>query len=104
MARQAVRCHLQIVHTSAFRQSLFNLSDIRAQSRVVVAVERMAEGNLGDCKAVGSGVFETRLHFGPGYRGYFARRGAELVVLLLCGAKPTQQADIHRAIALNRSL
>ena len=80
------------------------MSDVRAQSRVVVAVERMADGNFGDCKAVGSGVFETRIHFGPGYRVYFVRRGSEILVLLLCGAKPAQQADIHRAIALSRSL
>jgi putative addiction module killer protein len=83
---------------------LLGLADIRAQSRVVVAVERMADDNFGDHKAVGSGVFETRIHFGPGYRVYFARRGSEIVVLLLCGAKPTQQADIQRAIALHRSL
>ena len=100
----ALRFRLQIVHTNAFRKSLVGLPDIRGQSRVVVAVERMANGNFGDCKAVGSGVFETRIHFGPGYRVYFARRDSELVVLLLCGAKPTQQSDIRRAIALNRTL
>lgn len=95
---------MELIQTSTFRRSLLGLSDIRAQSRVVVAVERMADGNFGDHKAVGSGVFETRIHFGPGYRVYFARRGSEIVVLLLCGAKPAQQADIQRAIALRRSL
>ena len=40
---------------------------------------------------------EARIHYGPGYRVYFTRRGAEFVILLLCGDKRTQQADINRA-------
>jgi putative addiction module killer protein len=31
---------------------------------------------------VGDGVFELRIHVGAGWRGYFAQRGSQLVVLL----------------------
>ena len=41
-----------------------------------------------------------RIDYGPGYRVYFARRGA-VVVLLLCGGdKSTQRKDIERAKTL----
>ena len=41
-------------------------------------------GNFGDCQSVGDGVFELRLHFGPGYRIYFGLVD-NTIVLLLCG-------------------
>jgi putative addiction module killer protein len=46
---------------------------------------------------VGSGVWEARVMFGPGYRIYFAKDGAQLVLLLLGGDKSTQTADVARA-------
>lgn len=57
----------------------------------------MRRGNLGDHKRVGEGVIEHRLHFGPGYRVYFARDGAKLIVLLAGGAKKAQDRDIRAA-------
>ena len=35
--------------------------------------------------------------FGPGYRIYFGKDGAKLVLLLLGGDKSTQTADVRRA-------
>ena len=46
---------------------------------------------------VGGGVWEARVMFGPGYRIYFAKDGAQLVLLLLGGDKSTQTADVARA-------
>jgi putative addiction module killer protein len=54
-------------------------------------------GNLGDHKEVGEGVSEARLHFGPGYRLYFGRRGRELVLLLTGGDKKSQKGNIRLA-------
>ena len=45
-----------------------------------------------------------RIHFGPGYRVYFAARGDEVVVLLCGGDKSTQTRDIKFAIRLKASL
>ena len=39
------------------------------------AIVRMEQGNFGNVKGVGLGVFEYRLDFGPGYRIYFGKDG-----------------------------
>ena len=49
-----------------------------------------------DTRAVGGGLFEMRLHHGPGYRLYCLREG-DSVVALCGGAKGTQPRDIGRA-------
>ena len=47
----------------------------------------MTEGNPGDSHSVGEGVVERRIHFGPGYRIYFAWDGPALIILLGGGDK-----------------
>ncbi len=53
---------------------------------------------------MGAGVFEMRVHIGPGYRVYFTRRGEVVYLLLLGGDKSTQKRDIQRAIEMAREL
>jgi putative addiction module killer protein len=60
----------------------------------------MEHGNFSAAKAVGSGVSELRLDFGPGYRVYFGKDGERLVILLGGGTKRRQQTDIDVAHAL----
>ena len=57
----------------------------------------MALGNYGDCKPAGAGIFELRLHLGPGYRIYFGQEKQTLVILLMGGDKQTQERDILKA-------
>jgi len=41
-----------------------------------------------------------RIHYGPGYRVYYSRKG-DVTYLLLCGGnKSTQKSDIKQAKAL----
>jgi putative addiction module killer protein len=47
---------------------LEGLADRRARARIVARIDRLALGNAGDFAAVGEGVLELRLDFGPGYR------------------------------------
>lgn len=77
----------------------FNELTADVADRVDTALQRMQAGNLGDHKPVGEGVSEHRLHFGPGYRIYFARDGSSLIILLAGGPKKTQSGDIRRAQA-----
>ena len=58
---------------------------------------RMEHGNFSNVKAVGAGVFEFRIDFGPGLRIYFGRDGDTLVILLGGGSKKRQQQDIAAA-------
>lgn len=55
------------------------------------------KGNYGATAAVGDGVGELRLFFGPGYRVYFGEDEDTVVVLLCGGDKSTQQRDIVQA-------
>ncbi|UXN62132.1 type II toxin-antitoxin system RelE/ParE family toxin [Phyllobacterium zundukense] len=60
-------------------------------------LERLAFGHAGDVQPVGHGISELRIHYGPGYRIYFQRRGDVIVVLLCGGDKSTQARDIRTA-------
>ena len=77
----------------------FNELEAGAAARVVSAVTRLSLGNFSNVKGVGSGVFEYRIDFGPGYRIYFGKDGEQLVILLAGGTKKRQQRDIRQAIA-----
>lgn len=88
---------MEIRRTQEFDKRLRKLADANAKARIAIAIQKMEDGNFGDSKSVGGGVIETRIHYGPGYRVYYARRGEEIVVLLLCGDKASQPADITRA-------
>lgn len=74
--------------------------DARAAARVATALYRMEQGNFSNVKSVGKGVFEYKLHFGPGYRIYFGQDGDTLVILLNGGVKKRQDNDIQQAQAL----
>ena len=93
---------VEVVKSTSFENWLTGLKDRQARLRVIARIERLADGNAGDVKPVGSGVSELRLDFGPGYRVYFMQRGALLIVLLAGGDKRTQDADIKRAIKIAR--
>lgn len=60
----------------------------------------MARGNPRDVRPVGAGISELRIDHGPGYRVYFAQRGAVLILLLCGGDKSTQARDIRTAKSL----
>ena len=77
-----------------------NKLDDNTQARITVALDRLERGNFSAAKGVGTGVFELRLDFGPGYRIYFGKDGETLVILLGGGTKKRQQADIVDAQAL----
>jgi len=55
-------------------------------------------------KAVGAGVSELRIDYGPGYRIYFTMQGRTMVILLAGGVKRTQATDIKTALRLARNL
>ena len=95
---------VEIRKTDEFAKWIDALRDLRGRVRVLARIERLASGNPGQVAAVGEGVSELKIDFGPGYRVYFKRRGTRLVILLAGGDKSTQAKDIRRAQALARNL
>ncbi len=81
------------------RDWLDGLHDARAAARIVMRMDRLANGNFGDCKPLQGGVWELRIDYGPGYRVYYAMVGRACVLLLCGGDKRKQAAGIRRAIA-----
>ena len=61
-------------------------------------------GNFGDCKPVGEGVSEMRIHVGAGYRVYYVRTGSTIYVLLVGDDKSSQAKDISHAKKMAREL
>ena len=93
-----------LVATPEFEQWLGKLRDAKGKARILSRLDSAALGNFGDCQSVGEGVSEMRIHFGPGYRVYFTRRGTFVYVLLIGGDKSTQKRDIKRAQKMAREL
>lgn len=80
-----------------YEKWLSSIRDVRARSIVRTRITRLRLGNFGDCKPVGAGVFELRVHYGPGYRIYFGNDENTVIILLCGGAKHTQPRDIETA-------
>ncbi len=87
----------EIRETETFSTWLRGLRDTAARARIAVRIRRLAFGNPGDVRPVGEGISELRIHYGPGYRVYYAQRGSTLLILLCGGDKSTQDKDIEAA-------
>jgi putative addiction module killer protein len=88
---------IEIRETLAYARWFAGLRDGNARARIDVRIQRLSLGNQGDVRAVGEGVSELRIDYGPGYRVYFTRRGTTVVILLAGGDKSTQAKDIMKA-------
>lgn len=64
---------------------------------MTIALARLEQENFSNVKGVGSGVFEYKIDFGPGYRIYFGKDGDRIVILLGGGTKKRQRHDIRTA-------
>jgi putative addiction module killer protein len=76
---------------------LSEIKDKTIQARIKQRVARLLLGNYGDYKRLTDTIYELRLHFGAGYRIYFAEHEASIIVLLAGGDKSTQTKDIGKA-------
>lgn len=97
MSPQELRVYQRQDGTQPFNVWIAELMDRQARARIRTRLSRLALGNFGDCKALDGGVSELRVDWGPGYRVYFARIGAAILLLLCAGDKTTQSQDIERA-------
>ena len=80
-----------------FTEWVGSFKDRNIRTLIRTRTVRLSRGNFGDYKMIGEGVFESRIHFGPGYRIYFGIDGEKLIILLCGGEKSTQASDIRQA-------
>ncbi len=76
----------------------------RSEFPIAGRLLRIEQGNLGDHKALGEGLYELRFTFGAGYRVYFAQEGNQIILLLIGGDKSTQSRDIEKARDIMKGL
>lgn len=88
---------IRVLRTAVFSRWLEELRDAQAKGRITARLLRLSDFNFGDARHVGQGVSELRIHYGPGYRVYFATRGHTIILLLCGGDKSSQGDDIKRA-------
>jgi len=86
--------------TNRFLAWIDALKDQKGRARVLSRIVAAETGNFGDCGPAGDGVSEMRIHYGPGYRVYFAQEGINIYLLIAGGDKSSQKQDIQQAKAL----
>ncbi|MEH2372060.1 type II toxin-antitoxin system RelE/ParE family toxin [Nostoc sp.] len=91
-----IRNYLTVDGKNIFDEWLDSLRDRRAKAKIRARLDRVEDGNLGDCKSVGEGVFELRIDYGSGYRIYFGQEGIIIIILLCGGDKSTQKQDVDK--------
>lgn len=88
----------RITYSTLFTKWHRKLPDLLAQQRIATRLRRIEhDGNFGDHKALGGGLYELREHYGAGYRLYYTQRGGEIIILLIGGDKSSQARDIEKA-------
>jgi len=88
---------MEIRRTEKFDRWLSGLSDRKAKSRILVHIDRLRLGMIGNVKPVGSGISEVKIDYGPGYRIYYTWIENKIILLLAGGDKDSQNRDIHSA-------
>jgi len=94
---------IEIRQTVMFSKWHRELRDTRAAKKIAQRIARLEAGLMGDVKFF-DGIGELRIDYGPGYRVYFARRGAVLIILLCGGDKASQHQDIKTARNMAKEL
>jgi putative addiction module killer protein len=84
----------KIVETPEFQKWIDSIRDISIKIRLTRRLGKAKNGNLGDIKAIGEGLYEMREHFGSGWQMYYTIKGNIIIVMLGGGIKSTQSSDI----------
>src|SRR5438477_7915954 len=91
-----IKQYITVDGLSPFDKWFLGLNSIAA-AKITKAVYKLELGNFSTVEGVGSGVYEQKIDFGPGYRGYFGKDGNEIIILLCGGTKKRQSNDIAEA-------
>lgn len=92
-----IRSYVSVDGKDHFTDWILSIRDLVVRARIRRRIDRFQQGNFGDYKSLGEGVYEARFHFGAGYRVYFGLIENALVILLCGGDKSSQVKDIKLA-------
>jgi putative addiction module killer protein len=67
-------------------------------------LDRVSNGNFGDCKSLSGNLYELRFIFGAGIRVYYTLKNNKVILLLAGANKTSQSRDIEKANAILNSL
>lgn len=87
----------EVRQSKIFSKWFSKLKDSVAKLAIARRLVRLEDGNFGDSKSVGEGVFELRIDVSKGYRVYFSNKENKIIILLVGGDKSTQKEDIKTA-------
>ena len=96
--------NMKIIRIQEFIDNVKSIKDEKLSAAIAQRLVRIINGNFGDHKSLGGGIFELRIHYGAGYRIYYAIRGKEVILLLCAGSKSDQDRDIKKAKELNKEV
>src|SRR3989338_10616367 len=74
-----------------FTEWLLNLRDRMVRARILIKIDRLAQGNTSNADPVGEGVHELKINIGPGFRVYFGND--DPLIILLAGGDKTSQSS-----------
>lgn len=63
----------------------------------MLRLDRLKDGNFGDCKQLDEYLYELRFNFGSGYRVYYTVKDNTIILLINGGDKKSQIKDIKTA-------
>lgn len=95
---------MRILRTQEFVDNIEAIKDLNLVAIIIKRLVRVANGNFGDSKSIGGGISEIRIHYGAGWRIYYAMRGRDIVILLCAGNKSDQKRDINKAQELAKEV
>jgi putative addiction module killer protein len=87
----------ELKSTELFEKWLAKLKERSSKMKILARLDRVQNGNFGDCKRIAGDLYELRFFFGPGYRVYYTIKSNAVVILLAGGDKATQARNIEKA-------
>ena len=90
--------------TKQYDKWFSKLKESSIKIRVLARLNRVENGNFGDFKQIGPGLYELRFFFGAGLRIYYTIMNSKVVFLLAGGDKSGQEKDIEKAAGFLKEL
>ena len=88
---------IKIRETEIFKRWFAKIKDKKTRIIINMHIARLSQDYSCDCKSVGQGISELRIHYGKGFRIYYKKQNKEIIILLCAGDKSTQEKDIQHA-------